>query len=239
MRYGAVNLAQGFPDFPAPEIVKRAAMQAIDDDINQYANTWGAKPLRNAIARKYQRMVRTGVRSRSRDHGVLRRNRRHDRVAACGDEPWGRDRCLRAFYENYRPDALLCGAVSRLVTLASAALDVRSRRVAARHFHPRTKAIILNSPNNPTGRVFTREELELYRRACAGIRHARHHGRDLRAHPVRRRRAHPDGDPAGMRARTLIVNSMSKTYSVTGWRIGWVMAPAEHRRMRFARSTIF
>ena len=226
IKYGAVNLAQGYPDFPAPELVKRAAMGAIDDDINQYANTWGAKPLRNAISRKY------------REFYGLEYDPESEITVCCGategmiasllavTNPGDEIVVFEPFYENYRPDALLCGAVSRLVTLYPPqwSFDPDELRAA---FSSRTKAIILNSPNNPTGRVFTREELtciaslaqefdtlvitdEIYEHILYdGARHI------------------PMASLPDMRSRTLIVNSMSKTYSVTGWRIGWVMAPAD------------
>lgn len=226
MKYGAVNLAQGFPDFPAPAVVKSAAVDAIAGDINQYANTWGAKSLRNAIARKYQHVY------------DLEYDPEREITVCCGategmiaslmgvTNPGDEVVVFEPFYENYRPDALLCGAVSRLVTLHPPdwTFDPVELRKA---FSSKTKAIIVNSPNNPTGRVFSRKELtciaelaqefdtlvltdEIYEHIVYdGWRHI------------------PMASLPGMRNRTLIVNSMSKTYSVTGWRIGWVMAPAD------------
>jgi aspartate/methionine/tyrosine aminotransferase len=226
IKYGAVNLAQGYPDFPAPDLVKHAATKAIDADINQYANTWGAKPLRNAISRKY------------REFYGLEYDPEREITVCCGategmiasllavTNPGDEIVVFEPFYENYRPDALLCGAVSKLVTLHPPhwSFDPDELRAA---FSKRTKAIILNSPNNPTGRVFTYEELtyiaslakefdtlvitdEIYEHILYdGARHV------------------PMATLPEMRERTLIVNSMSKTYSVTGWRIGWVMAPAD------------
>jgi aspartate/methionine/tyrosine aminotransferase len=226
MQYGAVNLAQGFPDFPAPEVVKRAAMQAIDHDINQYANTWGAKPLRNAIARKYQEVY------------GLEYDPETEITVCCGategmiasllavTNPGDEIVVFEPFYENYRPDALLCGAVSRLVTLRPPhwSFDPDELRAA---FSSRTKAVILNSPNNPTGRVFTREELS-YIASLAIEFDALVITDEIYEHILYDGAEHiPMATLSEMRARTLIVNSMSKTYSVTGWRIGWVMAPAD------------
>jgi aminotransferase len=225
MRYGAVNLAQGFPDFSAPEVVKRAAMQAIDDDINQYANTWGAKPLRNAIARKYLELY------------GLEYDPEAEVTVCCGategmiasllavTNPGDEIVVFEPFYENYRPDALLCGAVSRLVTLRPPhwTFDPDELRAA---FSSRTKAVILNSPNNPTGRVFTREELSCIAKLAQEF-DTLVITDEIYEHILYDGAEHiPIATLPDMRARTLIVNSMSKTYSVTGWRIGWVMAPA-------------
>ena len=226
MRYGAVNLAQGFPDFPAPEVVKRAAMQAIDDDINQYANTWGAKPLRNAIARKYQELY------------GLEYDPEAEITVCCGategmiasllavTNPGDEIVVFEPFYENYRPDA---SALRRGQPACHAcvprigAFDPDELRAA---FSSRTKAIILNSPNNPTGRVFTREELS-YIAALAQEFDTLVITDEIYEHILYDGAEHiPMATLPDMRARTLIVNSMSKTYSVTGWRIGWVMAPA-------------
>ena len=226
MQFGAVNLAQGFPDFPAPEVVKRAATRAIDDDINQYANTWGAKPFRNAIARKYH------------DVYGLDYDPEREITVCCGategmiaslmavTTPGDEVVVFEPFYENYRPDALLCGAVSRLVTLHPPywTFDPVELRAA---FSNKTKAIIVNSPNNPNGRVFTRQELtfiaELAQEFDALVLTD-----EIYEHILYNGAEHiPMASLPGMRDRTLIVNSMSKTYSVTGWRIGWVMAPAD------------
>ena len=160
MQYGAVNLAQGFPDFPAPDAVKDAAVRAIDNNINQYANTWGAKPFRNAIARRYQQAY------------ALDYDPEREITVCCGategmiasllavTNPGDEIVVFEPFYENYRPDALLCGAVSRLVSLQAPhwTFDPEELRRAFSH---KTKAIIVNSPNNPTGRVFTLEELNV------------------------------------------------------------------------------
>src|SRR5215470_7249771 len=157
-RHNAINLAQGFPDFPAPADLKQAAHAAIDADINQYAITWGAKPFRDAIAAKYQRTYGMSL------------DPEREITVCCGAtegmvasllgilDPGDEVVLFEPFYENYGPDTQLCGAESRYVQLRAPdwTFDPDELR---RAFSSRTKAIILNSPNNPTGKVFTREEL--------------------------------------------------------------------------------
>src|SRR5690348_7184465 len=170
MVHGAINLAQGFPDFPAPEEIKRAAQEAIAADVNQYAITWGAKPLRDAIARSvsaWQRMTidpetEVTVCCGSTEAMIASLLA----VTNAGDEIV----VFEPFYENYGPDAILCGARPSFVALRPPAspegewsFDRAELRSA---FTPRTKAIILNTPNNPTGKVFSREELEYIRDLC-------------------------------------------------------------------------
>jgi aminotransferase len=165
LRHNAVNLAQGFPDFSAPEEIKRAACDAINDDVNQYAITWGARPFREAIAAKYRRWY------------GLHYDPEREVTVCCGStegmiasllsvvNPGDEIVLFEPFYENYRPDALLCGAKTHLVTLHPPdwTFDPAELR---RAFSPRTRAIILNTPNNPTGKVFTREELETIAALC-------------------------------------------------------------------------
>src|SRR5580704_4661337 len=226
MRHGATNLAQGFPDFPAPEALKRAAAEAIDADINQYSITWGAKPFRDAIAGKYAR------------HYAMQFDPEREITVCCGATEGmiatmlavldaGDEIVLfEPFYENYRPDSELCGARTRFVSLRPPDWSF-DRDELRRAFTPRTKAIILNSPNNPTGKVFTREELEFVAGLC--------HEFDTLAitdeiyeHIVYDGATHvPIISLPGMRERSIMVNSMSKTYSVTGWRVGWVLAPPD------------
>src|SRR3954463_14636590 len=164
-RHGAINLAQGFPDFPAPDVLKSAAAEAIFGDVNQYAITWGAKPFRDAIAAKYAR------------HYRLEFDPEREITVCCGATE-GMIASLLAvlnpgdfviqfepFYENYGPDTQLCGANARYVTLHAPDWTF-DRDELRRAFTPRTKAIILNSPNNPTGKVFSRDELEYIARLC-------------------------------------------------------------------------
>ncbi len=175
LKHNAVNLSQGFPDFAAPAEIKEAARQAISDDINQYAITWGAKPLRDAIVEKFAtpRFVKM-------------------RPPADENSFWSYD-----------------------------------EKELAAAFGPNTKAIILNTPNNPTGKVFTRTELEYIRDLCVRwnafcitdeiYEHILYDG----AEHISMARID------GMRERTIVINGMSKTYSVTGWRVGWAIAPPE------------
>ena len=165
MRHGAVNLAQGFPDFPAPAKIKQAAQDAVAADINQYAITWGAKPLRDAIAEKFARTQGVSI------------DPEREITVCCGSteammsammaviNPGDEVVIFEPFYENYGPDAILSGAAPRFVKLRPPAWTFDRDELAAA-FGPHTKAIILNTPNNPTGKVFSREELELIRDLC-------------------------------------------------------------------------
>jgi aspartate/methionine/tyrosine aminotransferase len=226
VRHNAVNLAQGFPDFPAPEELKRAAAEAIAGDFNQYAITWGAKPLRDAIAAKY-----------GRTYGMSFDPEREITVC-CGAtegmiaallavvDPGDEVVLFEPFYENYGPDAQLCGAEPRYVRLHAPDWSFDSDELR-RAFSPRTKAIVLNSPNNPTGKVFTQEELEQIAALCQEF-NALAITDEIYEHIVYDGCVHvPIMSLPGMRDRSILVNSMSKTYSVTGWRVGWVLASPE------------
>ena len=231
LRYNAINLAQGFPDFPAPAEIKLAAQQAIADDINQYAITWGARNLREAIARKFLQWQGLEV------------DPEREITVCCGAteamiaallavaDPGDEVIVFGPFYENYGADAILSGATPRYVALRPPAepdgewtFDPDELRAA---FHTNTRAIILNTPNNPTGKVFTRQELEFIRDLCVEF--------DVLAitdeiyeHILYDGARHIS--PAtidGMRERTITINGMSKTYSVTGWRVGWLIAPPD------------
>jgi aspartate/methionine/tyrosine aminotransferase len=226
MRHGAINLAQGFPDFPAPQALKDAAADAIAADINQYAITWGAKPFRDAIAAKYQRT-----------YGVEFDPEREITVC-CGAtegmiatlmavlDPGDEVVLFEPFYENYNPDTQLCGAAVRYVTLHAPDWTF-DRDELRRAFTPRTKAIIINTPNNPTGKVFSREELEFIGSLCQEF-DALAITDEIYEHILYDGSVHiPILSLPGMRERSVLVNSMSKTYSVTGWRVGWVLAPPD------------
>ncbi len=223
MRHGAVNLAQGFPDFEAPEEVKEAACQAIRADINQYAITWGAKAFRDAIAAKTARWY-PGWEVAPETEVTVTCGATEGMVAAMlaildpGDEIV----VFEPFYENYGPDAILSGAVPRYVTLHEPGwgFDPDELRAA---FGPRTRGIVVNTPHNPTGRVFDRQELELIAELCMEhdavaftdeiYEHIRYEGEHI-----------PLATLPGMAERTVTIDSLSKTYSVTGWRVGWVIA---------------
>jgi len=229
MLYGAVNLAQGFPDFSAPNEIKQAAQQAVAADINQYAITWGAKNLRNAIAR--QMGVWQGITVDPEKEITVCCGSTEAMIstllAVCnaGDEVV----IFEPFYENYGPDSVLSGANPKFVKLrppkdASSEWTFDEKELR-RAFDNHTKAIILNTPNNPTGKVFTRTELELIRDLCVKF--------DVLAitdeiyeHILYDGTQHISMVSLdGMRDRTVTINGMSKTYSVTGWRVGWAVAP--------------
>ena len=230
MKHGAVNLSQGFPDFPAPAEIKEAAAGAIAADVNQYAITWGARDLRQAIAAKAGWYLGLDV------------DPEREITVTCGSteamistvlatvDPGDEVVVFEPFYENYAPDAILADAVPRYVPLRGKefAFDRDELRGA---FGPRTRAIILCNPNNPTGKVFSREEMEFIAGLCV------EHDVLCFSDEIYEHILYPGpGRPVehismaqmpGMRARTVIINSMSKTYSVTGWRVGWTIAPPE------------
>jgi aspartate/methionine/tyrosine aminotransferase len=229
MVHGAINLAQGFPDFPAPAEIKQSAQEAIGADLNQYAITWGAKSLRGAIARQMEAWQ--GVKVDPEKQVTVCCGSTEAMIstlmAVCnaGDEVV----IFEPYYENYGPDSILSGAKPRFVKLRAPreaggewTFDERELRAA---FHRNTKAIIVNTPNNPTGKVFTRAELELIRDLCVEFdvlaitdeiyEHILYDGTKHIAM----------ASLAGMEERTITINGMSKTYSVTGWRVGWTIAP--------------
>jgi L-glutamine---4-(methylsulfanyl)-2-oxobutanoate aminotransferase len=223
--HNGINLSQGFPDFPASDVVKEAAVAAVRADINQYSVTWGAPPLREAIARKFTRLYGVPV---VPDEQV---------TVTCGSteammatmmaviNPGDEVVIFEPFYENYGPDAILSGATPRYVTLHEPDWTFDQDELAAA-FNNKTKAIILNTPNNPTGKVFTRAELETIARLC--------HKWDVLAisdeiyeHILYDGHQHvPIASVDGMASRTVTINSLSKTYSVTGWRVGWTISPS-------------
>jgi len=229
MLHDAINLAQGFPDFAAPEELKRAAQQAVAADVNQYAITWGAKNLRDAIARRMK--ATQGLEVDPETEITVCCGSTEAMIASllavtnAGDEFV----IFEPFYENYGPDAILSGALPRFVKLRPPAdpggewaFDERELRAA---FGARTKAIVLNTPNNPTGKVFTRAELELIRDLC--LEHdALAITDEIYEHILYDGAEHISmARVEGMRDRTITINGMSKTYSVTGWRVGWAVAP--------------
>ncbi|MGO8983718.1 MAG: pyridoxal phosphate-dependent aminotransferase [Terriglobales bacterium] len=239
MQYGAVNLAQGFPDFAAPAEIKRAAQEAIAADVNQYAITWGARSLRNAIARQMQEWQ--GLEVDPEKEIVVCCGSTEAMIATLlavcnkGDEVV----VFEPFYENYGPDSILSGAKPRFVSLRPPqtehgewTFDEQELREA---FQPRigqhqtaahhTKAIILNTPNNPTGKVFTLKELELIRDLCVEY-NVLAITDEIYEHILYDGSKHISiARLDGMRERTITINGLSKSYSVTGWRVGWAVAP--------------
>jgi len=233
--HGAVNLSQGFPDFPAPVELKEAARAAIAADINQYAITWGARDFREAIAEQF-----------AARHGVPVDPER-DLTVCCGSteamistmlavvDPGDEVVIFEPYYENYGPDAILSGARPRFVRLrpqpgagakepAAWSFDPLELTEA---FGPATRAIIVNTPNNPTGKVFTREELEFIRDLCVKW-NALAITDEIYEHILYDGATHVSlASLEGMRERTITINGLSKTYSVTGWRVGWAIAPPD------------
>src|SRR5687767_9022951 len=221
--YRSINLAQGFPNFPAPDLLKDAAARAIHDDINQYAITWGAQRLREALARKYQ------------DWYALEADPEREITVTCGAteamiatlmavvNPGDEVIVFEPFYENYGPDTILADARPVYVPLKPGQELDRDRLAEA--FSPRTRAIIVNTPSNPAGRVLRRNELEEISDLC--VRHDVLAVTDEIYEHIRFEGDHvPLATLPGMRDRTVTISGASKTFSVTGWRVGWILAPA-------------
>jgi aspartate/methionine/tyrosine aminotransferase len=236
LAHGAVNLSQGFPDFPAPDDIKRAACDAINADVNQYAITWGARRFREAIAAK------------TKWHLGLDVDPDREIVVTCGSteamiatmlavvDPGEEVIVFEPFYENYGPDAIISGASMRYVTLYPQGRGASGDSLEWRFdpdelraaFNQKTKAIIINTPHNPTGKVFTREELRLIADLCVEY-DALALTDEIYEHiwypdPAREVGHVSIATLEGMRDRTVTINSLSKTYSVTGWRVGYAIA---------------
>lgn len=234
VKYGAVNLGQGFPDFAAPADIKQKAIEAINADYNQYAVTWGVKEFRDAIAKKTMWFL--GMDIDPETEITVTCGSTEGMIAAMmatvdqGEEVI----VFEPFYENYAPDAILSDAKPVHVPLYrtdNGWMFDRDELKAA--FNERTKAIIICNPNNPTGKVFSREELEFIADLCKEF-DVLAFTDEIYEHITYN--IDEDGDPLdhismatieGMRERTVVVNSLSKTYSVTGWRIGYCIAPPD------------
>ena len=226
LEHDAINLAQGFPDFAAPQELKDAAVRAIQADVNQYSVTWGAQGMRRAIADKYERFYGLGL-----DHET-------QICVTCGSteamiaamlgviDPGDEVIVFEPFYENYGPDAIIAGAMPRYVELRPPEWSFDPDELAAA-FTARTRGIIVNSPNNPTGKVFTRAELEAIAALCVenGVVAFTD---EIYEHIVYDDAAHiPLITIPGMGDRTVTVSALSKSYSVTGWRVGWTVTSVE------------
>jgi aminotransferase len=224
-QHGAINLAQGFPDFPMPEPMKDAACAAIHGDINQYAITWGTPALRLAIAEKYRRWYGMDV---DPDREITVTCGATEAMAAVflalinpGDEVI----IFEPFYENYGPDAILAGAKPVFIPLEGMEwkLDPEKLRAA---FSDRTRAIVVNTPHNPTGRVFTRDEISLIAELCQ-----KHDviaiTDEIYEHIIYAGSHHALATWPGMKERTVTISGLSKTFSCTGWRLGYSIAPFE------------
>lgn len=225
LKHKGVNLSQGFPDFPAPVEIKEAAVKAIFADANQYAITWGTPALRQAIVEKF-----------SRYNGLIMDPEKEITVCCGATEcmiaslmaivnPGEEVIVFEPFYENYGPDTILCGAKPRFITLHEPDWHFDERELA-RTFNNRTKAIVINTPNNPTGKVFSREELQFIADLCLkwGVVAVTD---EIYEHILYDGAKHVSlASLPGMREQTITINSISKTYSLTGWRVGWAIAPA-------------
>jgi aminotransferase len=224
LKHQGVNLAQGFPDFPAPAEIKEAAVQVIRADFNQYAITWGTPALRQAIADKFAWY-----------NGVSMDPEREITVC-CGSteamiaslmaivNPGEEVIVFEPFYENYGPDTILCDATPRFITLHEPDWHFDDQELT-RAFNNKTKAIIINTPNNPTGKVFSREELQFIADLCLkwGVVAVTD---EIYEHILYDGAKHISiASLPGMRDQTITINSISKTYSLTGWRVGWAIAP--------------
>ena len=225
-QYGGVNLAQGMPNFAPPKELLQAAHRAIDGDFHQYAITWGTPQLRKAIADKYLKF-----------YGIEVDPERHVTVC-CGStetmlstllavlNPGDEVIIFEPFYENYGPGCIISAAEPVFVPLEPPDFSFDPDRLA-KAVGPRTRAIIFNSPNNPTGKVFTRQELQLIADLC--LKH------DLLAitdeiyeHIIFDGQTHtPIATLPGMAERTVTISGISKSYSVTGWRVGYAVASPE------------
>ena len=224
LQYNAINLAQGFPDFPCPAELKTAACEAVHEDINQYAITWGARNLREALAQRAKR------------YNGMNFNPESEITVTCGSteammasmlaviQPGDEVVVPEPFYENYGPDAQISGAVPRFVSLLDDfSIDEEAWKLG---FTKKTRAIILNTPNNPTGKVFSKKELTFIADLCA------EHNviaitDEIYEHILYDGNKHISlGSLDGMQDRTITIGSFSKTYSVTGWRVGYALASA-------------
>lgn len=234
VKYGAVNLGQGFPDFAAPEDIKRKAMEAIAADHNQYAITWGVKSFRDAIAAKVKWFLGLDIDPETEITVTCGSTEGMIAAMMATVDPGEEVIVFEPFYENYAPDAILSDARPRHVPLRrSGAEFVFDRDELRAAFNPNTKAIIICNPNNPTGKVFSHEELEFIAGLCIEFdalcftdeiyEHIIFDGEQGSLRPEHISMA----TLPGMRSRTVVVNSLSKTYSVTGWRVGYCIAPPD------------
>ena len=230
-QHGAINLSQGFPDFPAPEFIKEAACEAIRSEINQYAITWGSLSLRQSLARYYQRFYGFEV------------DPDREMTVCCGAtesmisamlatvNPGQNVIIFEPFYENYGPDAIISGATPHFVSLDPEndfSFDVDELRALATSLQGSggVRALILNTPNNPTGKVFSLQELEQLARLAVEFDFYILTD-EIYQHIIYEGEHHMMAALPGMRERTITISGLSKTFSVTGWRIGYILAPPD------------
>lgn len=225
-KHEAINLAQGFPDFSCPEELKKAACDAINHDVNQYAVTWGDPQFRQAIAEKESKYL--GIHIDPDKHITVTCGATEAMAATMlatinpGDEVI----VFEPYYENYGPDAVIAGAVPRFVTLHPPSWTFDEAELAAA-FNEKTRAIIINTPHNPTGKVFSRAELEIIAKYCQKW-DVLAFTDEIYEHILYDGNQHIGmASLPGMEDRTITINGLSKTYSVTGWRVGIVIAPED------------
>ena len=244
VKYGAVNLGQGFPDWAAPEDIKQKAKDAIDDDHNQYAITWGVKSFRDAIVAKTKWFLGMDIDPETEITVTCGSTEGMIAAVMATVDPGEEVVIFDPYYENYMPDAIISGAKPRFVPLYRTddgfVFDRDELRAA---FNEKTKAIIICNPNNPTGKVFTRDEMEFIAGLCKEFdalcftdeiyehiiyEQVPGEGRETSISRDQRTNHHICmATVDGMRERTVVVNSLSKTYSVTGWRVGYCIAPPD------------
>ena len=226
LEHDAINLAQGFPDFPAPEAVKQAAIAAIEADVNQYPITWGQPSIREALAEKYRHWYGMDV-DPERQICVTCGATEAMIAAMIGCVDPGQEVIVfEPFYENYGADAIIAGARPRYVRLREPDWTFDESELGA-SFNSNTRAIVINNPNNPTGKVFGRAELTAIARLCEqyGVVAITD---EIYEHIVYDGARHiPMATIGGMEDRTITISALSKTYSVTGWRVGWAIAPPD------------
>jgi len=246
-RHGAVNLGQGFPDFDGPELVKEAAVRAIRDGLNQYAPTGGVPELAQAVTEHQERFWHLGY---STDEVTVYAGATEAIFASIQafTDPGDEVVLFEPFYDSYRASVAMAGARERVVTLRDEGdrgfrYDPEELEAA---IGPRTRVILLNTPHNPTGKVFDRAELEHLAELCR-----RHDlvlvSDEVYEHMVYEGEHLPPASLPGMRERTVTISSAGKTFSVTGWKIGWSCAPppltralrAAHQFITFCNGTPF
>jgi aminotransferase len=223
--HGAINLSQGYPDFPAPTELKEAARAAIAEDINQYPITWGAEAFREALAADYRDRYGMGWVDAERNVTVTCGSTEAMIASMLGVlDPGDEVVVFEPFYENYGPDTILSGAVPRTVALHPPDWTFDEAELAAA-FNERTRGIVINTPNNPTGKVFSRAELEQIAALCQRWDVVVFTD-EIYEHIIYDGHRHvPPGSVPGLEDRTVTISALSKTYAVTGWRVGWVVAP--------------
>ena len=241
--HGAINLAQGFPDFDGPDFAKEAAVEAIRAGHGQYARMSGVPVLNRALSEKYA--AHYGL-SFDPDREITVTSGATEAIFATIQglvEPGDEVVLFEPAYDSYRASVILAGAVPRFVTLNRPGWSFDEAALAAA-FTPRTRAVLLNTPHNPTGKVYSQDELSLLARFCIE-RDVLCISDEVYEHIVFEGAHRPIAGLPGMRERTITISSFGKTYSLTGWKIGWAAAPepltaavrAAHQFITFATAT--